>query len=72
MIISISAGEKSMFLEAANTDSAYLYEDSDAPILFQEPTDSSQRQGKPGFVCSLLYLLTEETSWRNLRFTLPK
>ena len=44
---------QNLFIEGADVDNAYLFGDMDKPILMEQPTDSSGKLERPGFVCLL-------------------
>ncbi len=52
MLISLSTAAGS-FLEGADVSNAYLYGDTDIPIIMEHPTGSSQVQAKSVHVCKL-------------------
>lgn len=42
-----------LILEGADVSNAYLYGDIDAPIIMDQPTNSSGKPHRPGYVCQL-------------------
>lgn len=47
------AAAQNLILEAADVSNAYLYGDVDRDILMEQPTDSSGKLARPGYVCKL-------------------
>ena len=52
LILSIAASEY-VIIEGADESSANIYGDVDIPMVMQQPTDSSSREAKAGYVCQL-------------------
>ena len=52
ILLSIAASEN-IVLREVDVSNSYLYGDMDFPIIMQQPTESSQREAKPGYACKL-------------------
>ena len=48
------AASQNLILEGADISNAYLYGNLDVPIIMEQPTDSSQIEARPGYVCKLV------------------
>lgn len=52
MLMAIAA-QLGLILEGGDVSNAYLYGSMDSPITMEQPTDSTGKQARPGYVCLL-------------------